>query len=92
LLLLSNSAVLLAFRLRKARLAFLDVIFSITIFFSKVNQKSDCYRVLAQVCTVPTLSKPEILMSLNSKEKSLCQPATTELYPKETKKRITARK
>jgi len=31
-------------------------------------------------------------MSLNSKQKSLCQLATTELYPKETKKRVTARK
>jgi len=39
------------------------------------------------------LSKSEkILMSLNSKQKSLCQPATTELFPKETKNRETARK
>jgi len=38
------------------------------------------------------LSKSEkILMSLDSKEKSLCQLATTKLYPKETKKRATAR-
>jgi len=27
---------------------------------------------------------------LNSKQQSLCQLATTELYPKETKKRVTA--
>jgi len=32
------------------------------------------------------LSKSEkILMSLNSKQKSLCQLATTEIFPKETK-------
>jgi len=31
------------------------------------------------------LSKSEILMSLNSKQKPLCQLATTELFPKETK-------
>jgi len=49
--------------------------------------------ILAQVCTAYMLSKPEkILMSLNSKKKSLSQPATTELYPKETKKRVSARK
>jgi len=29
-------------------------------------------------------------MSLNGKQKSLCQRATTELYPKETKKGVTA--
>jgi len=29
-------------------------------------------------------------MSLNSKQKSLCQLSTTELYPKETKKGVTA--
>jgi len=29
---------------------------------------------------------------LNSNQKSLCQLATTELYPKETKKKVTARK
>jgi len=38
------------------------------------------------------LSKREILMSLNSKEMSLCQLATTELYPKDTKERVIARK
>jgi len=38
------------------------------------------------------LSKPEILMSLNSKQKSFCQAATTGLYPKETKKKVTARR
>jgi len=39
------------------------------------------------------LSKSEkILMSLNRKQKSLCQLATTELFPKETKNRETARK
>jgi len=38
------------------------------------------------------LSKSEILMSLNNKQKSLCQLATTELYLKETRKRETARK
>ena len=32
----------------------------------------------------------KILMSLNSKQKSLCQLATTKLYPKETKKGVTA--
>jgi len=34
----------------------------------------------------------KILMSLKSKQKSLCQLATTELYSKETKNRETARK
>jgi len=39
------------------------------------------------------LSKSEkILVSLNSKQKSLCQLATAELFPKETKNRETARK
>jgi len=39
--------------------------------------KSYCYWVLAPVCTAPTLSKSEmILMSLNSKQKSICQLAT----------------
>jgi len=32
------------------------------------------------------LRKSEILVILNSKQKSLCQLATTELFPKETKK------
>jgi len=32
------------------------------------------------------LSKPEILMSLNSKQKPLCQLATAELFPNETGK------
>jgi len=31
------------------------------------------------------LRKSEILVILNSKQKSLCQLATTELFPKETK-------
>ena len=36
-----------------------------------------------QVCTAPMLSKSEKnVMSLNSKHKSLCQLATTELFPK----------
>jgi len=35
LLLLSNTVVLLEFLLRNARLVFLDVIFSILIFFNK---------------------------------------------------------
>jgi len=48
--------------------------------------------VLAQVCPASMLSKSEILMSFNSKQKSLCQLATTELFPKETKNRETARK
>jgi len=30
------------------------------------------------------LSKSEILMSLNSKQKPLCQLVTAELFPKET--------
>jgi len=39
------------------------------------------------------LSQSEkILRSFKSKQKSLCQLATTELYPKETKKRVAARK
>ena len=39
------------------------------------------------------LSKSEnMLMSLNSKQKSLCQLATTELFPKERKNRETGRK
>jgi len=31
-------------------------------------------------------------MSLNNKQKPLCQMAATELYPKETKSKQTARK
>jgi len=62
---LSNKVLLLAFLLLKARLAFLDVNFSILIFF-KVNQKSHCYWELVQVCTATILSKSEkVLMSLN---------------------------
>jgi len=46
-----------------------------------------------QVRTAPMQSKSgKILMSLNSKQKLLCQLATTELYSNETKKRVTARK
>jgi len=37
------------------------------------------------------LSKSEKI-SLNSKQRSLCQLETTELCPKETKKRVTGRK
>jgi len=76
LLLLSNTVVLLAFLRRRARLVFSDLIFFILIFFNKVIQKSDCYCVLAQNCTASMLSKPENLMSLHSKQKSLCQLAT----------------
>jgi len=84
---LSNTVVLSAFVSRKARLVFLDVIFSSWIFFSKVMQISGCYWVLAQVCTSPMLSKSEkVLMSLNSKQKPLRQPATADLFPKETGK------
>jgi len=79
---LSNTVVLSAYLSRKARLVFLYVIFSTWISFSTVIQKSDCYWVLAQVCTAPTLSKSEqILMSLNSKLKPLCQQANIELLP-----------
>jgi len=67
--------------------------FFIWISFSKVIQKSDCYWVHAQVCTASMLSKSEnILMSLNSKQKSLCQLPSTELFPKDTNNRETARK
>jgi len=39
------------------------------------------------------LSKSKkILMNLNSRQKSLCQLATTKLYPKETNKREAATK
>jgi len=69
------------------------VIFSILIFYNKIIQISGCYLVLAQVCTAPMPSKSEkILMSLNGKQKSLCQLSTTELYLKETKNKETARK
>ena len=89
---LSNTVVLLEFPLREARLAFLDVIFCILIFFNEVIHKSERYWVLAQVRTAPTIGKSEkILMSLNGKQKSLCQMATTELYPKETENKETAR-
>jgi len=94
---LSNTVVMSAFVSRKARLVFLDVIFSTSIFFSTAIQKSDCYWVLEQVCTAPMLSKSEkilSLMSLNSKKKYLCQLATTDLFPNETgkhKKMIKAR-
>jgi len=80
LLLLSNTVVLLAFLVRKARLVFLDLIFSILICFNQVIQKSDCYWVLARVFTAPVLNKPEIA------RKSLCQLATKELYPKRQRK------
>jgi len=59
---------------------------SIWIFSSKVIQKWDCYWVLAQVFTAPMLSKSEILMSMNSKQKLLCQLATAELFPNDTGK------
>ena len=94
---LSNTVVLSAFVSRKARLVFLDVTFSILIFFSTVIQKSDCYWVLEQVCTAPVLSKSEkilSLMSLNSKKMLHCQLATAELFPNKTgkhKKMIKAR-
>ena len=65
-------------------LVFLDVIFSIGIFFNKVIQKSDFYWVLALDCTDPKLSKSEkILMSLNSKQKRLFQLATAELFQRD---------
>jgi len=70
----------------------LDVILSILIFFQIVIQQSDCYWVLALVCTAPMLRKSEILVILKSKQKSLCQLATTELYPNETNNRVTERK
>ena len=93
LLLLSNTVVLLAFLLRKARLVFLAIIFSILIFFKKVIQKSHCCWVLAQVCTPAMLSQSEkILRSIKSKQKSLWRLASTEFFPKETKKRVAARK
>ena len=96
LLLLSNTVVLVAFLLRKSLLVFLAMtfsIFSLTICFNKVIQKSHCCWILAQVCIAPMLSQSEkISRSLKSEQKSLCQLATTELYSKETKKRVTARK
>ena len=57
-----------------------------------VIQKSDCYWILAQVCAAPMLRKSEKLVIFSSKQKSLCQLATTELFPKETKNRETERK
>jgi len=46
-----------------------------------------------QVFTARIPSKSEkILMSLNNKQKLLCQLVTIELYPRETKKKETARK
>jgi len=46
-----------------------------------------------QVFTARIPSKSEkILMSLNNKQKLLCQLVTIELYPRETKKNETARK
>jgi len=38
------------------------------------------------------LSKSEDIDELVGKQKSLCQPATTQLFTKETKNRETARK
>jgi len=68
-------------------LVFLDVIFSIWIFFSKVIQKSDCYWVLAQVCTDPMLSKSrKSLMILKSKQNPIYQLATAELFHNDTRK------
>jgi len=48
--------------------------------------------VVARICTAAMLRKSEILVVLNSKQKPLCQIATTELFPKETKNRETERK
>jgi len=44
------------------------------------------------VGTATLITKPEILVILNSKQKSLCQLATTELLSKETKNKETERK
>ena len=72
---------------RKVVYPFMDVIFSIWIFFSNIIQKSDCYWVLAKVCTASMLSKSEkILMTLNSRKKPFCQLATAEILPNETGK------
>ena len=71
---------------------FLDVFLYILSFFQIVIQKSDCYRVLAQACTASMLRKSEILVIVNSKQKSLCQLATTELFPKRQKNREAERK
>jgi len=69
------------------------VIFSILISFKKFVQKLDCYCVFMQVFTARMPRKSDkILMSLNNKQKLLCQLATIELYPRETKKKETARK
>jgi len=56
--------------------------FSLTTSFR--NQIAIEY--LRKLVLLPMLSKSEkILMSLNSKQKSLCQLATTELLPQEVK-------
>ena len=76
LLFLRNTVVLLAFLLRKAPLVFLAVTFSILIFFSILNFPKPIREDFKEL----------------QKQKSLCQLQTTELYPKEAKKRVTARK
>jgi len=59
--------------------------FSILFFINKLIQKSVYHLVLTQVCAASMVSKAFILMSLNSKLKSLFQQATTELFQKETR-------
>jgi len=82
---LSNTAVLLAFLLRKARLVLLDMIFSISIFFEKLFRNQIAIEHLRMYCTAPMLSKlQKILMS---RKKSLCQLATIKLFPQRNKKK-----
>jgi len=40
----------------------------------------------AQVYTAPMLTKSQKILILNSKQKPLCQLATAELFPNETRK------
>ena len=76
------------FLLRKARLIFLDAIFSFKFSSTKSFRNPIAIEYLVQACASPMLNKSEkILMSMNSRQKSICQLATADLLPKETKKR-----
>jgi len=56
---LRNTVVLLMFLLRKVRLAFLDVIFSVLNFFKRSHSEIRLLlsRLLAQACSTPMLYK-----------------------------------
>jgi len=79
----SNTVILTAFVSRRARLVFLDVIFCPFEFSSvKSFRNQIAIEYLRKFVPLPS----ETLMSLNSKQKSLCQLTTAELFTDETGK------